>query len=107
VVVRLGVGLGLTDRVGEADAVADRVGEADGVADRVGEADGVADRVGLADGEPVPVSKPKKWMASAASTGRLWLTPAMLVASTSTAPLLLVYRVRVNPDCGLSVELGV
>src|SRR6266702_1123729 len=48
--------------------------------------------------------RPKNWIASAAmpDSGRLWPTPAMLYASTCEP-----YRVRVQPDCGVSVDVGV
>src|SRR6185437_2779282 len=52
---------------------------------------------------------PTNWMATAAipACGRTCPAPAMLYASTSTAPEALAYRRRVQPDCGVSVDVGV
>src|SRR5262245_18070238 len=55
------------------------------------------------------VSRPTKWIAMAAwpESGRLCPTPWTLIASTGAIAPVLPYRVRVQPDCGVSVKLGV
>ena len=83
----------------------DDVGLGEGVADLVGE--GVADLVGagvvgagvVGDGVGVE-SRPKKWIAAAALTGRLCPKPEKLFASTGARSPVAPYRVRTWPLAG-------
>jgi hypothetical protein len=55
------------------------------------------------------VSSPKYEMTRAAmpEVEREWPTPATLIASTGALPAVEPYRVRVQPDWGVSVSAGV